>query len=205
MSDAIDLHQCELTPNAGIADWAQTTDISQLDVRPSGLHIEFSKKDGPDRWPDVIPPGWTGPIQYTIWFGALVNGAPTFAACLNWWHGRSDNESGPVTDPQHYPRNLWYLNDALKGHAPSVGETLGCFLTAGAARGIAGNYATAVRERSNVVTFTMPSGSGQTFTYSSDPIPPGPPPTPSDAVMAKLHAMDAKLDRLINGLDQFFS
>jgi hypothetical protein len=36
-----------------LASWPITTAITGLNIRPSGISIEFSKKDGPGRWPDV--------------------------------------------------------------------------------------------------------------------------------------------------------
>jgi hypothetical protein len=49
-----------------LPNWPITTAITELNIRPSGISIEFSKKDGPGRWPDVTPPGWTGALQYTL-------------------------------------------------------------------------------------------------------------------------------------------
>ena len=54
-----------------LASWAVTTSITKLEIRPRGVHIDFSKKDGPDRWRDVIPPGFSGAIRYTM--GMVLN------------------------------------------------------------------------------------------------------------------------------------
>jgi hypothetical protein len=163
----VDLHASGLVPDAGIAAWARTTNITELRLQPGRLSIAFSKKDGPNRWPDVFGrkddgTPWDGPIQYTVWLGAQVNGRWEFAACLNWWFGEPDENSGPVTDPTHYSRNLWYLNPRLKDHTPAVGETLGLFVAAGLLRG---QVVHTVAERSQVVTFRMPDANGSVLTY----------------------------------------
>src|SRR3989442_11603706 len=95
--DAVDPHQCTLTPSP-VVNWPATTTLTSAVFRPDGLHLEFDKKEGPGRWPDVHPDGWKAgdTIQYTIWFGAFVNNRCHLAASLNWWHGRGELESGPV-------------------------------------------------------------------------------------------------------------
>jgi hypothetical protein len=206
--DDIDLSHAVLTP-ASVASWPATAQISRVEVRPDGLHIEFSKRTGADRWPDVTPPGWDGPIQFTVWLGAQVNGRWHLAASMNVWYGEGEGSgggvyAGPVTDPSQYPKNLYYLDDALKGHTPEVGESLALFVTAGAQRGL---NAFAVAERSDVVLFTMPGPNGAAFNYGAAAPPPvvTPPPAPQPAVvvappvdlsgvLAKLDALSAQLD-----------
>ena len=34
------------------------------------IHFEFDKHTS---WPDVVPEGWNGPIQYTVWILLRVN------------------------------------------------------------------------------------------------------------------------------------
>ena len=48
---------------ADLGRWPITSAIRVVDITPNGIHLEFSKQDGPGRWPDVVPPGWDGPIQ----------------------------------------------------------------------------------------------------------------------------------------------
>jgi hypothetical protein len=172
--DAVQIGACALTPN--VASWPVTTTIDRADFLPSGLHLEFSKKDGPSRWPDVIPPGWTGPIQYTVWFGALVNGQCHMAASINWWFGESDQNSGPVLTASHYPANLWYLDRDLAQHTPQPGELIYVMVTAGAERGL---VAASVLERSNVISVNF----GSSYVPQPAPIPTAP-PTPVPAPTA---------------------
>src|SRR4051794_9161379 len=47
----LDLHQVTVYDNpADVVDWPVTTMITRLDIKPSGVHLEFSKQDGPARW-----------------------------------------------------------------------------------------------------------------------------------------------------------
>jgi hypothetical protein len=177
MTDAIDLHQAVLTP-ATVEAWPVTTAITRVDVRPSGFHLEFAKRSGAGRWPDVVPPGWEGPIAFTVWLGAQVNGQWHVAASLNVWLEEGDGSyGGPVADPVQYASNLYYLDPALQGHTPQVGEAIALFVTAGAQRGV---NAFLVAERSAVITFPMPGPAGATYTFESAPPPVDPPPVVVD-------------------------
>ena len=68
-------------------------------------------------------------------------------------------------------------------YVPQAGDKMGFFVSAGNARGV--NDVTSVRERSNVVTLTLPANDQGDFTFpaSVDPVPvPVPvPPTPEPA------------------------
>src|SRR6185369_5294109 len=68
-SDAIDWNSVIITAGSprDVANWAITTTITGMDFRGDGVRVDFSKKDGPGRWPDVVPPGWDGALQYTLW------------------------------------------------------------------------------------------------------------------------------------------
>src|SRR5205809_3435973 len=58
----MDLHDAILFDNPkNLADWPVSTKITEVVFQPGGkdgVRIEFSKKDGPGRWPDITPPGW---------------------------------------------------------------------------------------------------------------------------------------------------
>ena len=66
---------------------------------------------------------WDGPIRWTVWLGSTVNGRCHLAASLNVWN-RDDSYGGPASDPNHWPKNLYYLDSALKDHTPAEGETV---------------------------------------------------------------------------------
>ncbi len=63
-ADAINMQAATiLNSPRDLGSWAVTTSITALDLRSSGVHVEFSKQGGGDRWPDVTPPGWNGSLQ----------------------------------------------------------------------------------------------------------------------------------------------
>ena len=163
-TDAIDLHGAVVTGGspADVANWAITTQITGMDLGGGGLRIDFSKKDGPGRWPDVVPPGWDGPIQYTVWMVENVGGRWYTSGGVEYWYGL-DRQGGP---PSQYGYN-WYYNPQVWGplanRQPGNGEQVGFFVTAGDQRV---KDVHAVTERSNVVVLPFPGGGGY-FTFAN--------------------------------------
>ena len=161
-ADAVDMHQViSVNPNTGVADWPITTRITGLDFRSDGVRIDFSKKEGAGRWPDVIPPGWDGGIQYTIWMVVNIGGRWYTSGGVEFWHGL-DRSGG---SPSQFAAN-WYYNPQVWGplasHQPSVGERVGFFVTAGDQRA---KDVRAVTERSNVVMVSFPSDLGAFYPF----------------------------------------
>src|SRR6059058_608098 len=72
-ADAINLSQVAVYNSpADIASWPVTTAITRVDTkRPDGLSFTFSAQN---TWPDYVPPGWEGGLQYTVWAVVQVNG-----------------------------------------------------------------------------------------------------------------------------------
>lgn len=163
-SDGLDLHSAVITGGSpqDVANWPITTQITGLDFGGNGLRIDFSKKDGPDRWPDVVPPGWDGPIQYTVWMVVNVGGRWYTSGGVEYWYGL-DRSGGP---PASYAYN-WYYNPQVWGplanQQPGNGQQTGFFVTAGDQRV---KDAHIVAERSNVVVLPFPSGGGY-FTFAA--------------------------------------
>ena len=79
---------------ADVANWPVTTLITTLDLRNDGAFVDFSKKDGPWRWPDVTPPGWDGPIQYTLWLVENIDGRWYTSGGVEYWYGLG-RQGGP--------------------------------------------------------------------------------------------------------------
>jgi hypothetical protein len=143
-----------------IAAWAEAATVTLLDLAPTGVHIEFSKRDGPGSWPEA-PASAT---QYTLWIVLKVGGAWYTTGCIGFERG-TDRTGGPLTE---YATN-WYYDAArwapMTGHQPQPGELVGFFVSAGNARNVLDHSGTSVLERSNVVWIAFPDASGAVFTF----------------------------------------
>jgi hypothetical protein len=144
--------------------WPITTAITSIDIRSNGVRVEFSKKSGPGRWPDITPPGWDGPLQYTLGMVLNHNGQWYASAPVEFWYGL-DYSGGP---PSQYAHN-WFYDPGrwapMTYHQPAVGEQIGFFVCAGDCRNSTDGSRSPVKERSNVVVVTMPTDGGATFRF----------------------------------------
>jgi hypothetical protein len=138
-----------------LASWSVTTAITSVNFMGDGISVQFSKKDGPGRWPDVTPPGWDGPLQYTLGMCLNIGGQWDCSAVIQVWYGL-DPAGGP---PSGIGRNWFY--DPLRwgpmtGHQPAPGETIGIFVCEGDCRNNTRGDLSPLRERSNVVLVRFP-------------------------------------------------
>ncbi len=162
-----DLKQCAVLNNPpSEVDWPITTKITKLDIRPNGVHVEFSKRDGTGRWPDITPPGWKGPLQYTLGMVENIAGKWVASAPIQFWYGL-DESGGP---PGQIRKN-WFYDTSRWGplavRQPAPGETVGFFVIAGNVRNITDEGSQSpVHERSNVVYVAMPGSAGATYNFS---------------------------------------
>jgi hypothetical protein len=147
-----------------LANWPVTTSLEVVDIRPNGVSVQFSKKDGAGRWPDVTPPGWSGALQYTLGMCLTINGRWYCSAVVEFWHGL-EVSGGP---PGEFATN-WFYDPVrwspMTGHQPAVGETIGFFVCAGDCRNNSGGTLSPAKERSNVVLVSMPGSSGGTYRF----------------------------------------
>jgi hypothetical protein len=146
------------------AFFAETAKITTLVMGPTGISVDFTKKHGPDRWPDIYPPGFDGPIQYCLGMAWKIDGHWYASAPIEMWNERPEG-GGP---PGEYALN-WFYNPArwapMTFHQPQPGETIGFFVVAGDVRGFNSNQK--YQERSNVVLVPMPDGGGATYTFGA--------------------------------------
>ena len=138
-----------------LASWTISTAITNVSFQGDGISVSFSKKDGPGRWPDVTPPGWSGPLQYTLGMCFNLSGAWHCSAVIQVWYGL-DPAGGP---PSQIGQNWFY--DPLRwgpmtGHQPASGETVGVFVCEGDCRNNTKGDLSPLRERSNVVLVRFP-------------------------------------------------
>lgn len=159
--DAINLGQVAVYNSpADIASWPATSAITQIRMDPSmGLSFEFTKQNV---WPNPIPPGFTGGIQYTVWAVVFINGRWHTSGFIEMWQGRPSTGAPILSD---FARNWAYDGrwGPMAGYQPRVGEQMGFFLSAGDARGR--GEPTSVRERTNVVIIALPAGDSGVFRF----------------------------------------
>lgn len=165
----IDLHQAMVFDNPPIADWPVTTSLTKVEFNGDGVHVEFSKLDGPDRWPDIIPPMWEGPLQYTLGMAECIDGQWYASAVIEYWYGLYASGGNVALDDQiaknwYYDAGRW---GQLAGRQPKTGEIVGIFVVAGNARAVHENdpLQSPVMERSNVVLVAMPDVNGAVYTF----------------------------------------
>ena len=162
-ADGVDLRSATVTGGSpsDVANWPVTTQLTVLDFQSSGVAVGFTKKDGGGRWPDVVPPGWDGAIQYTLWMVVNVDGHWYTSGGVEYWYGlgRSGGQPSRFASNWYYSPAVW---GPLAGHQPVPGEQVGFFVTAGDARA---KDVRAVTERSNVVVVPFPSDGGAYFPF----------------------------------------
>ena len=171
--DAIDLSQAVVHNSpADVATWARTTAIRTLTMTPEGrpdpgLSFDFSARA---TWPNYTPPGWDGPIQYTVWAGVRIGGVWHVSGIIQMWRERVATGAplltyGPGCTVNNFACNWVYDGrwGTMAGYQPSAGEAMVFFVTAGNARGVA--TVTSVRERSNVVMVNLPANDTGVFTF----------------------------------------
>lgn len=131
-------------------NWAQTATITDVVFLDNAFVVDFDRREGPGRWPDV---GFgTGSLEYTLGMCVNIRGAWNCSATIQFWYGRDLEASGR---PDEIGINWWYdprWGDLL-GYQPAYGETVGIYVAAGNLRD-SGNVI--AKERSNVVL--MPFG-----------------------------------------------
>jgi len=88
---------------------------------------------GRDTWPGVIPPGWDGPINHTLWMCEYI-GAQWYMLPIKEALGDYCT-LGPILTPGQVPQNLTYFAASpMLGYQPRVGELVGFFATTGDTR-----------------------------------------------------------------------
>ncbi len=166
----MDLHDAIVFDNPkNLADWPVGTKITEVVFQPGGkdgVRIEFAKKDGPGRWPDVTPPGWDGPLQYTLGIAEKIDGQWYASAAIQFWYGL-EQSGGNVAKDNQIAKN-WYYDSRwgnLAGRQPKTGEIIGVFVVAGNLRGVKDGSQSPVQERSNVVLVPFPDVNGAKYTF----------------------------------------
>jgi hypothetical protein len=143
-----------------IASWPATYCISHLNMSSSaGLSFDSAALS---RWPDYQPPGWDGPLQYTVWAVVNIGGQWYTSGFVQMWRGRGSTGAPILAE---FSRNWAYDSrwGPMAGYQPHAGEQMGFFLSAGNARGV--GTVTSARERTNVVVVSLPAGDNGSFSF----------------------------------------
>lgn len=133
-ADAIDL-------SAAIVASGDCPPVAHLPIISAMASITLTEADqgfamnfpGRDTWPGVIPPGWEGAINHTLWIAERIGG--------QWYvlpikEGLHDYLTlGPILNPGQIPQNLTYFAQApMYGYQPKPSERVGFFATTGDTR-----------------------------------------------------------------------
>jgi len=143
-----------------VASWPVTTSITSIEFTGSAMRVDFDRRDGPNRWPDQVPPGFAGALEYTLGMCRFVEGGWHCAGVVEFWYGRSMDDTAP---PSRFWREWWYDGGRwgpLATNPPQEGELVGVFVGAGDLRGRTWTRETCpgVCERSNIVLVPFTSG-----------------------------------------------
>jgi hypothetical protein len=157
-----------------LASWPETARITSVTFRDDSFPVEFDRRDGPNRWPDVVPKGWKGALQYTLGMCVNPTGGHWFcSAVVQFWYGRVLTDSG---NPSRVGIE-WFYDPGRWGpihyYQPKDGELVGLFVGAGNLRD--GNYLSRascprVCERSNVALVPWSTHAGPTYTFAEGKI-----------------------------------
>jgi hypothetical protein len=165
-----------------LATWPITTTLTEVDFVPQGLNLQFSKRDGANRWPDVTPPGWTGPLEYTVGLVECINGQWYGSAVIEVWYdlptegGNNLADCAPGYGPMPCPGHMqvqqnWYYPSIpvgpLQGRQPATGEIVGVFVAAGNLRSVTTDdpAQSPVMERSDIVLVPFPDVNGAMHSF----------------------------------------
>lgn len=146
-----------------LGTWPVGAKITSIEFTGFSMRVDFDRRDGPNRWPDVVPAGFSGPLQYTLGLCLNIQSQWNCSAVVQFWFGRSLDDTAA-------PSNFWYewwYNPARWGpmtfYRPQEGETVGVFVGSGDLR--LRNFTRAscprVCEVSNVVLVPFTGGSAR--------------------------------------------
>lgn len=111
--------------------WPVGAKITYVEFTGFSMRVDFDRREGPNRWPDVTPPGWSGSLQYTLGMCRNIRGAWHCSAVVQFWYGRSLDDTTPAS---RFWREWWYDGarwGPLAEVRPVEGEMVGIFVAAG--------------------------------------------------------------------------
>lgn len=205
MRDTLDLSTVQIVSSPDVRSWPITTEITELGIHPSVLHIRYDKQG---QWPPVDIGGALQ--EATVWIFLQINGE---------WHATGAERLRPnQTDKpedvavSNFIGTSWLYDPhrwgPMAGYVPKVGELVGFMVAAGSTRS---DDHVNVRERSAVVLVRWPDAQGADYPpFVTSPEPQPEPlrrevvPTPNDASAAAvaLAKLDAIHDAIVKQTEQ---
>ena len=164
----IDPSLIQVVNSPNVLSWPITTGLTQIDIFDNGVNPYFDKKN---TWPEVTPPGWSGPMEFTLWLMMKIDGNWIGSGIIQFYRGLVAS-GGAIYSGNQIAKNWVYDSRwaPMTGHQPAPGELIGFMVSAGNARNQDNHI---IEERSQIVTLNMPSGpqSFQSNNPTPDPIP----------------------------------
>src|SRR5205823_5974566 len=98
----IPIEQLQILNSPDVRGWMPTATITKVEFwRGAGIHLEFDRNAA---WPDVVPDGWNGPIQYTVWLLLSVDGRWFGSGIIECWRDRQSTDDADVTENNQIAR-----------------------------------------------------------------------------------------------------
>ena len=178
--DGIDLSRATFHGSPNAASWPIGVTLRAAEFAPGadkGVSPLFNRQEMNARWPDVTPPGWNGPIQFTLWVCVKVGGWHCAGLLEFWgdrggapkvWSGAPWLERG-VNGGLNWNENWAYRSvwGPMTSYVPKLGDEVGFFLTAGDQRNP--HDIRSVTERTNVIKVKLAT-QGVALPLQPDPV-----------------------------------
>lgn len=169
--DAIDPASLQVVGGSpDVRSWRPTAAITRVTLWEGNVEVDAIIPN----WPEQVPPGWDGPIQFTLWIVVQKDGVWRATGSLEFWKGKTQTGS-PLSSGL---KDWWYYAPEIG--QPQPGEVVGLFIAAGDQRR---KDMRTVTERSNIVAFRVPANDTGSFDFAV--VPPSVPPviTPPPVVV----------------------
>jgi hypothetical protein len=112
--------------------WPVGAKITYLEFTGFSMRVDFDRRDGANRWPDVYPSGGSPPgLQYTLGMCLNIQGQWNCSAVVQFWHGRNLDDTAA---PSEFWLQWWYEPGRwgpMTYYHPAEGETVGVYVAAG--------------------------------------------------------------------------
>lgn len=162
-----------------VKSWPVTNPIvrvelkSQRGTHDTGVGIGLASDT---RWPDMTPPGWDGPLNWTLWIGVWCRGQVHMTPSLEYWSSAGGSRRGKYWSgaPLLTDYNEWvYQEPVMAGCPPKRGDKVYFMAVPVSHRR---KVVESVPERSQIAEVVLVEDAVYMFT-GAPPVPPAPPVT----------------------------